>query len=1449
MRYFRFFRFSVALAGMASSLGLLANSPGSLLWEFNAEGPLTHPGVADIAPAVAPDGTIHFGAATDEGGIWYALRPEGTLAWSHSLETQPTSPGSFGHDGTVYFGSYNNLLHAVWPDGSLRWNLELAGRVYAPLAVGSNGVVYFTSLDQHLHAVTADGDLLWSFPTGIDPYAGPVIAGDGSIYLSAGTELIALTPAGQVLWRHRVFNNITETPALAADGTIYVADSHEYFYAVNPAGTRLWERRFQGQWKLTSPVVGADGTIYLGSAGYRVTAVWPDGTIRWEYPAEARVLNGLALGMDGMVYFNLQDGALLALDSNGQMVWDYSGGPGFNTAPTLSPDGILFLGDVSDRLVAVAASSGPAELGWPMLQRNARHTGRAHTRPGVRLIEPTDGAFLQTGTAIDLFAEVVPGDAAIERLEFHADGQLLGVLTTEPYSLPWIVSGPGIIELLVVVNDVTGHTRSSPVVIIEALTVPPSYPVHLGAIGRGTVRADPTAADHPIGAEVTLAAEPGVYHAFSHWTDGVIENPRLIQIASSNRFIAVFTNTQPIEVRLMPQGDWGLGGWAEDYLAGVHQGADGNLLLAGSSRSRNSGEKFHPGFGEYDYWVASITPAGEKLWEATFGGTAVDELTALLPMDDGGWLLGGHSRSPVSGNKEAPHFGRADYWLVRIDAHGAKRWERSYGGNNDDILTTLARTSDGAILVGGYSDSATGGNKTTSQIDARDFWILKLDQQGDRLWEHTAGAIGNDQLYALLPTPDGGFLAGGSTLQRIPGIDLPTGDNFWVLRYDRFGRRQWDGIYGGQVDDTLRVISPSVDGGYLLGGDSNSGIGGGKNTEAFGGEDWWVIRIDDSGNQLWERTLGGSSGDVLRAIQPTPDGGFLLGGFSSSDVNGTKTVPSNHGDFWLVRLAHDGEELTQAVFGGGALDALSLLAPGPNGTWLAGGRSQGSPSLTKTTPNHGSDDYWVIQIADHVAPPGTPAVYVDDRFVAAGSVEVDDVARLRLDSTLPEAQVFYTLDGTTPDAGSLPYAGTVILTNSVVVRAVAYPPDLGQDLHAPLVQIRVRVTPPQIESALTWGHSDRIAVTFNKPLDPSSVSDTDQFDIGAHGTVIEAAPDPADPRRVILVTSPLDSTALPSLRVSGVTDRVGHAIAPLSSIQVNRQLRQVHDAGDFVAGFQDDFDALERDPGWIPRGAGGDVYTQLDGSMVVLGTSGDPNHLLYEGQPYHGHRHEVLARLRIRALGNQDGLCGGLGVGVFAFNSHGLNFHFRNLDISGPHLIFLDDFRAWGPEIPHAWQPGSWLWMRLLFQPDQEPGAPDLFVRVWPADGETAEPMEWLTWDRFPGPADRFGFAGLVAGSVEPQAELEVDYFLLKAAGLPDVRIAPAAIPVPPWLVVERDSESGEFNLYVTGQKGRSYRIESSVNLVDWEEFVSGEWIDPIARIAMPDAVERGRTFYRAVIP
>lgn len=392
---------------------------------------------------------------------------------------------------------------------------------------------------------------------------------------------------------------------------------------------------------------------------------------------------------------------------------------------------------------------------------------------------------------------------------------------------------------------------------------------------------------------------------------------------------------------------------------------DGGYLLGGYSSSNIGGDKTQPSRGSTDFWVVKINEKGKKVWDREFGGTEEEALSIIVPTGDGKYLLGGWSASGRSRDKSQSSQGWSDYWVVKMDESGHKEWDLRFGGDMIDKLLSMTPTADGGFLLGGSSYSGISGDKTEASRGLDDFWVVKIDSDGNKLWDRRYGGAESDLLTEVIAVHDGGFLLAGRSSSKEGGdkTDGLKGEyDYWVVRIDEDGNKLWDKTFGGDLYDFPAKLLPTPDDGFLIGGSSDSNISGDVTQPCRGMDDFWVVKIDWEGNKLWDRRFGGDLADGLTAIEPTPDGNFLLGGWSYSNISGEKTeAPRDWGDFWMVKMDPGGNYLWDKTYGGDLYDGIFNISPMPDGNFLLVGTSQSDISGDKTQHSRGGIDFWIIK--------------------------------------------------------------------------------------------------------------------------------------------------------------------------------------------------------------------------------------------------------------------------------------------------------------------------------------------------------------------------------------------------------------------------------------------------------------------------------------------------------
>lgn len=419
------------------------------------------------------------------------------------------------------------------------------------------------------------------------------------------------------------------------------------------------------------------------------------------------------------------------------------------------------------------------------------------------------------------------------------------------------------------------------------------------------------------------------------------------------------------------------GGKHADYLFDVQSTADYGFILAGSSLSQKTGNKISDNEGNLDYWVWKMNEDGELDWQKNYGGPGADMLNSIRNTSDGGFILAGTSDSGKGLYKKDSCRGNEDFWIIKLNAKGKEEWQKTIGGSGKDLVKTISQTIDGGYIVGGTSDSGISHKILNGSSDkygksersrgSTDFWIIKLDEAGEIKWQRTLGGQYVDILESLIPTKDGGYLVGGYSNSQASQDKNHEGygeGDYWIVKLDKEGKTEWQQNLGGNSDDHLYSVVQVNDNGYIIAGDSASDTSGNKSKSNRGGTDFWVIKLDEQGGILWQETYHTGKTDILTSVVENTDGTILLGGYAQSEAFGTNKKDKREiNDYIALKISAEGDELWKETIGSNGEDILRKVIETRDGGYLLAGTSKGEISRDKKSGN-GTEDFWVVKLKD-----------------------------------------------------------------------------------------------------------------------------------------------------------------------------------------------------------------------------------------------------------------------------------------------------------------------------------------------------------------------------------------------------------------------------------------------------------------------------------------------------
>ncbi|MHC1592681.1 MAG: CARDB domain-containing protein, partial [Methermicoccaceae archaeon] len=315
--------------------------------------------------------------------------------------------------------------------------------------------------------------------------------------------------------------------------------------------------------------------------------------------------------------------------------------------------------------------------------------------------------------------------------------------------------------------------------------------------------------------------------------------------------------------------------------------------------------------GNYDGLLIRTDANGTQMWNRTFGGSNNEVLYSVAVLDDG-YILAGYTTSYGAG---AP-----DAWLIKTDENGTEEWNRTFGKVHSDGARAVYQTSDGGFILGGWAYNSD-----------YDVWLIKTDSAGNELWNSTFDGSKSDYCYDMIPTTDGGYIMAGYTNM------TPSQHDAWVVKTDCAGNELWNSTFGVSGKDSLVSICNALDGGYIAAGYTGS---------YDVGEDAWLIKINATGKEQWNRSFGGSGDKAANAVLQFPDGGYLVAG-------GGEFFGTSPGNAWLIKTDSQGGEQWNKTFSGAADSNFFSLQPTVEGLMLAG---------YLTPYGAGNRDAWLVKL-------------------------------------------------------------------------------------------------------------------------------------------------------------------------------------------------------------------------------------------------------------------------------------------------------------------------------------------------------------------------------------------------------------------------------------------------------------------------------------------------------
>jgi len=288
------------------------------------------------------------------------------------------------------------------------------------------------------------------------------------------------------------------------------------------------------------------------------------------------------------------------------------------------------------------------------------------------------------------------------------------------------------------------------------------------------------------------------------------------------------------------------GGTEDEDGRWMEQTADSGFIMVGSTTTYS--------VGGADIWLVKTDAYGNQQWQKSKGGTDFDFANMVKVTSDGGFIIAGFTDSYGAGDN--------DGWLVKTDANGNTQWSQTYGNSGFQEFEAIVQTADGGYACVGLNNSAG--------TDYYDVWLVKTNSAGVMQWQRNIGDGSYEIGNSIQIAPDGGYIIAGQS------YSYDTSGAFYMIKTDASGNEEWHKTFTSGHTCEAHYVQNVPGGGYILCGDADTTYDG------YGESDVWVIRTDENGDSLWAHAYGGTKKDGGKTIEPTTDGGYIIGGIVRS---------------------------------------------------------------------------------------------------------------------------------------------------------------------------------------------------------------------------------------------------------------------------------------------------------------------------------------------------------------------------------------------------------------------------------------------------------------------------------------------------------------------------------------------------------------------------------------
>lgn len=294
---------------------------------------------------------------------------------------------------------------------------------------------------------------------------------------------------------------------------------------------------------------------------------------------------------------------------------------------------------------------------------------------------------------------------------------------------------------------------------------------------------------------------------------------------------------------------------------------------------------------------------------------------------------------------------------VSINTTPAIQWQKNYGVSHVGIANCIKQTTDGGYIVAGTTSSNDGD--VINNHEKYDIWIVKLNESGNIQWQKTLGGSDTDEAQSIQQTSDGGYIIAGYTSSTDGDVTNKKKENigdYWVIKLDPSGNIEWQKVFGGDGYDRAESVQQTVDGGYIVAGLSKSNFGKKIKNLIFSDNKSWILKLDKDGIIQWQKVYEGQGGNAPKSIQQTQDKGYIMVGYSRTTV-----ALNSQYNFYVVKFDENGNIQWQKSLGGTNNEEANSVLQTKDGGYIIAGNTNSIDGDVINIPG-GTQDFWIVKL-------------------------------------------------------------------------------------------------------------------------------------------------------------------------------------------------------------------------------------------------------------------------------------------------------------------------------------------------------------------------------------------------------------------------------------------------------------------------------------------------------